>query len=316
MSEIIASTSTAIGPVELPTIDDILAGQIANSTRDMYRRDIAAYVKFARQEGLAEDNSKTLDAWRDWLVDGYTKRDGSQLSPNSINRMLSPLRRLYKEASRLDMVDESIAAKFRAVPGVKKKALKERLKIHSRTRISPEDMRRLCESPDTTTLVGLRDRALLATLASSGVRASELASLTHEQIVKKDGGYQLSVRGKTDVDYRDAALSPEAYNLIQAWLQARACQSVYVFTAFAGRGDRPLDTPISESGLWKCFVKYAKKCGIAHIKPHDARRFVGTQLAKEDIRKAQIALGHRDISTTAKHYVLDELPVGLTDHLY
>ena len=77
-------------------------------------------------------------------------------------------------------------------------------------------MRRLCESPNTDTRVGLRDRALLATLASSGVRASELASLTLDQIIKKDGGYQLSVRGKTATDYRDAALSPEAYQLIQA----------------------------------------------------------------------------------------------------
>lgn len=47
------------------------------------------------------------------------------------------------------------------------------------------------------------------------------------------------------------------------------------------------------------------------------RRFVGTQLAATgDIRKAQIALDHKDISVTARHYVLDELPVGITDNLY
>jgi hypothetical protein len=43
---------------------------------------------------------------------------------------------------------------------------------------------------------------------------------------------------------------------------------------------------------------------------------VGTQLAKKDIRKAQKALGHKRIDTTAKHYILDELEEGLTDDLY
>jgi hypothetical protein len=43
---------------------------------------------------------------------------------------------------------------------------------------------------------------------------------------------------------------------------------------------------------------------------------VGTELAKRDIRQAQKALGHIRIETTAKHYVLDELEVGLTDGLY
>jgi hypothetical protein len=49
---------------------------------------------------------------------------------------------------------------------------------------------------------------------------------------------------------------------------------------------------------------------------HSFRRFVGTQLARKDIRKAQKALGHNRIDTTANHYVLDELEEGLTDDLY
>ncbi len=52
------------------------------------------------------------------------------------------------------------------------------------------------------------------------------------------------------------------------------------------------------------------------ITPHDLRRFVDTQLAKRDNRKAQKALGHKRIDTTAQHYMLDELEEGLTDDLY
>lgn len=124
--------------------------------------------------------------------------------------MLSGVRWLFREAARRDMVDSGLATKFEKVPGVKKKALKERLKQHSRTRISPENMRRLCESPNVKTLVGMRDSALQATLASSGIRASELVSLTQEQIIKKDGGYQLSIRGNVEVIGRSQRLSVKA----------------------------------------------------------------------------------------------------------
>lgn len=309
--EIVEST-TALSTAVLPDLSDILAGQLTASSIAMYKYSIKQYMAFASGNGLDQFNPKTLDAWRDYLAHETNK------SPNTINRMLSAIRRLYKEAARRELVDENIALKFMRVPGVQKKALKTRLKHHSRTRISPEDMRRLCESPDTSTLVGKRDRALLATLATSGVRASELATLTVSQIVSKNGGYQLLVRGKTDVEYREAALSPEAKGLIDGWLASRPVASENVFTSFSGRGDsRATDKPLSESGVWKIVTRYAQICGLEHIKPHDFRRFVGTRLtATGDIRLAQKALGHRSIEVTARHYVLDELEVGITDNLY
>jgi integrase len=70
---------------------------------------------------------------------------------------------------------------------------------------------------------------------------------------------------------------------------------------------------MSAVNVWRTVQHYAALVGLAHIKPHDFRRFVGTQFAKGDIRRAQKALGHKRIDTTARHYVLDELEVGLTD---
>jgi len=67
---------------------------------------------------------------------------------------------------------------------------------------------------------------------------------------------------------------------------------------------------------WEMVQRYARKVGLEHIKPHDFRRFVGTQLAKKDIRLAQKQLGHADISTTAKSYVLDGPRLGVTDDLF
>jgi integrase len=62
--------------------------------------------------------------------------------------------------------------------------------------------------------------------------------------------------------------------------------------------------------------KYALACDLPQITPHDFQRFVGTELAKRNLRQAQRALGHQRLETTVPHYVLDELQAGLTEGLY
>ena len=296
----------------LPSVDELLAGQLSPSSIAMYRRDVAAYSSWAQGQGLPTLSPATLAAWRDDLA------INTMMSPNTINRMLSAVKRLVKEAASPSrrLVPSSLKLEFADVPGVKVRSLKRRLKEHSRTRITPEDMRRLCSAPDASTLVGARDTALLATLASSGLRASELATLQLQQIYKRGRGYTLQVIGKTDIEARDAHLSIEAFDLINDWITKRPVLSPYIFTSFSTRASLPSTEPISEVTVWNVVKRYAEQCGLAHIKPHDFRRFVGTQLAAKDIRKAQKALGHKSIEVTAKHYVLDELEIGLTDNLY
>ncbi len=304
-------TSTDVVPVQdVPDLASILTGQLAASSIAMYKRDVQAYVDYASQQQRAWLDAQTLVAWRDVLS------LQSAMSPHTINRMMAAVKRLVREMATRHMLDDAAALQFDRVRGVQVKALKTRLKQHSRTRITPDDMRRICEAPDRSTYVGMRDATLLATLASSGIRAAEVASLTFDQVVKRGNGYMLLVCGKTDTEYREAHLSPEAYRLIMQWRYTRPIDSPYVFTSFTTRAVKPIAAPVSEVTVWNIVTRYAKQCGVSHVKPHDFRRFVGTQLAAQDIRKAQRALGHKSIEVTARHYVLDELEVGLTDHLY
>lgn len=307
--QIVAPLSRAIFNERIGFDATILAGQLAPSSITMYARDFGAYCQFAGTPEAALQ-PETLARWRTQLA------QATDLSPNTINRMLSAVKRLMREAAGQGMLSHDLAKTFADVAGVKAAALKNRTKKHGRTRISPVDMRRLCESPDRSTLIGVRDAALLATMASSGARAAEVATLTVGQLLQRDEGYLISIRGKNDAEYRDAPLSRKAHALILAWIRQRPIVSQYVFTGFAGRSGAPLDKPLSEVSLWRIVQKYAAVLGIEHIKPHDFRRFVGTQLAKKDIRVAQKALGHKRIDTTARHYVLDELSAGLTDDLY
>lgn len=311
-------TPAELAAAELGFDTSILAGSLAASSMETYRKDFRAYLQFA---GSAEQalKAETLALWRTHLATNTT------LSPNTINRMIAAVKRLVKEAAEQGYCSRETALAFRAIAGVKVKALKARQKAHARTPISPDDMRRICTAPKADTLPGKMHRALLATLASSGCRISEVVSLTPAQIhygqdESSRNGFYVEVMGKNQTEPRRAPISPEAHRLIEQWLAARSAagiESEHIFTGFGGRGGRqPRTTPIHPASAWEMVQRYAKACKLDHIKPHDFRRFVGTRLAKENIRNAQKVLGHKRIETTASHYVLDDTPLGLTDNLY
>jgi integrase len=290
----------------------LLAGRLAASTVARYTWDCAAYVTFGGYDSTVVLRAETLRRWRTHLVGDTT------LSPHTINRMLAAVRRVVKEGALQGLVDRAVADAFAQVEGVSVTALRHRLKVHARVRITPAQMRQLCEAPPTDTPLGRRDRALLFTLATSGCRIAEVVTLTPAQITTRDGSYFLQVLGKRQHTPREAPLSQEAATAIQAWLTQRAAgpADTPLFTRFAGGGWQPTLEPLSVSSAWRAVRKYALQCGLPHVKPHDFRRFVGTELAKRDLRQAQKALGHQRLETTVQHYVLDELQPGLTEHLF
>lgn len=302
----------------IPFDATLLAGQLAESSIAMYQRDFTTYVRYAQETGLDPLAPATLARWRTVLAKETT------LSPNTINRMLAAVKRLMVEAAEQDYLDHEVAEAFRDLKGVKRVAMKTRLKPGARTRITPEQMRCLQEAPGTRGLRALRDTALLATLAGSGLRVSEEASLTCQQLGHEGSNAYLMVRGKNEELPSRALLSPEADQLIQHWLTERPVESEYVFTAFDGRGERRLTPrPMTARAIEYLVAEYGAACRQAtpevfpleHATPHDLRRFLGTNLAKGDIRKAQKALRHKRIQTTAD-YDLDELELGLSNALY
>jgi len=286
----------------------LLAGQLAPGSLAGYQQDLAGYLRFCGD--LEALDAPTLARWRSALA------LQTSLSPHTINRRVSAVKRLVQEAAAQGYIDITTADGFRRVAGVPVKALKDRLKVP--TRITPGHMRQLCEAPDRNTLRGWRDRALLLTLASSGCRVSEIVSLTPAQIRSEAGSFFLEVLGKNQTAPRLAPLSHEAYAAVQAWLARRPVESesAYVFTSIPGQGTRPTARPLDRSAAWRIVAHAAAAVGLQHVSPHSFRRFVGTELARKDIRQAQKALGHARIETTARHYVLDELVGGLTDGLF
>ena len=303
----------------------ILAGTKSVNTIDQYRMHFAAYCAFAGSFARASQPA-TLAQWRQSLyADGYTLADGTTkpYSVAAINQRLAAIRGVMSEAAQQGYISQELSEQFKHVNGLKVSANRDRSKVGSRTAISKTDMNRLIDAPDQATPAGAMHRALLLTLATCGMRISEaislkIADLQYES-TDQGNGWVAYVLGKNMDKPEARPLGKQAKAAIDQWLTVRSglgVQSEFIFTGFGGRGSRqPSAQPINRVSAWEIVQRYAKALDLAHIKPHDFRRYVGTQLAKKDIRLAQKQLGHKRIETTAQHYVLDAVAVGTTDDL-
>src|SRR6266545_2573445 len=134
----------------------LLAGQLAANSLAAYQSDLAAYLRFCGDPDTALEAS-TLARWRAHLA------QETGISPYTLNRRLVAIRRVVQEAATQGYVDRSTVEDFRQVRNVSIKAMKERVQVQ--TRLTPVQMRQICEAPNRNTLRGWRDRALLLTLA-------------------------------------------------------------------------------------------------------------------------------------------------------
>lgn len=164
--------------------------------------------------------------------------------------------------------------------------------------VSREDMTRLLETPPSADPLGLRDRAILETLYSAGLRVSELTGLDIGDVELVDGVAMVRGKGRKE---RLALLGPPAVVAIERWLPER--QNVAGPRAsnqpslFLNRGD----TRLSSRSVGRLLEKYLKQAGLdPRTSPHTLRHSFATHLldAGADIRSVQELLGHRSLATT------------------
>lgn len=149
--------------------------------------------------------------------------------------------------------------------------------------------------PHTQKLQDLRDYAILQTLFSTGLRVSELASLTRDKINLTRGEFM--VRGKGDKP-RLVYLSEEAKAAIAQYLKKRTDNNEYVFISHGINSTAQNLTPRS---IQRLIAKYATIAGIVKkVTPHVLRHSYATDLLINgaDIRSVQALLGHSSITTT------------------
>ncbi len=162
--------------------------------------------------------------------------------------------------------------------------------------ISEAELGRLLAAPDLQSLQGLRDRAILETLFSTGLRVSELASLDRDVDLSRD---ELSVRGKGE-KVRVVFFSPEAKKAIKMYLDARKDLDGALFVHY-GKGARGKASRLTVRSIERMVKRNAIKAGITKkVTPHIVRHSFATDLLQNgaDIRSVQALLGHASINTT------------------
>jgi integrase/recombinase XerD len=249
---------------------------VAENTIQSYRHDLAMYCEhLGRIEVLkvqAEDVSKFLR----FLYD-------RKLKPRSATRAFVAVRGLHKFLILDRAATENPTATidqprwWKPLPNV----------------LVLEEVDKLLAAPDTATLKGLRDRALLEVLYATGLRVSELIGLRLDGVDTEIGFVRCMGKGSKE---RIVPLGESAASAVTAYLQARRVRKPTNFLFLNNRGEN-----LSRMGFWKILKGYGIKAGITKkLTPHVLRHSFATHLLERgaDLRAVQTMLGHTNISTT------------------
>ena len=246
-------------------------------------------VDFAGDVTIDEVTPDLIRKWRLWLNDLGSDRS-DELGKATQNYHLIALRNFLKYCHKRD-----IAAMSADQIELAKVA---RTKV---TFLDKDELERLLEQPNTQEIAGLRDRAILELLYSSGLRVSELVSLDTAHINLKRR--EFTVRGKGQKD-RPVFISQQAADWVQLYIDTREDALPALFISYGGKaatnttGNYRRLTPRS---IQRMVARYALLAGITkHVSPHSLRHSFATDLLMNgaDIRSVQAMLGHSNIATT------------------
>jgi site-specific recombinase XerD len=161
--------------------------------------------------------------------------------------------------------------------------------------ITSTELARLLSAPDTSTPIGLRDKAILELFFSTGLRLSELCSLNNDLDLSQD---DFSVRGKGE-KVRVVFISDEAKKSIREYLKSRKDMDEPMFVQMSK--NKKGTGRLTQRSIERIVRHYAVKAGISKkVTPHGLRHSFATDLLSNgaDIRSVQMMLGHANIATT------------------
>ena len=169
--------------------------------------------------------------------------------------------------------------------------------------LNAQQIKKLFEVQNLDKKSGIRDKAIIETLYSTGLRVSELVALNRDEINLDTGEFTVVGKGRKA---RTVYLSPEAIKWLKRYLSARADPFVPLFIRYSGKKMQENDFDgeslrISPRSVQRLIKKYVKRAGISvDATPHTLRHTYATGLLSEgaDLREVQELLGHSNVSTT------------------
>ncbi|MFC1664396.1 site-specific tyrosine recombinase XerD [Pseudomonadota bacterium] len=255
---------------------------LSENTLSAYRSDLDRFNIWLKQEELSLTEVTAQDV-QYYL--GYLQ--GLNYQSRSMARVVSTLRRFYRYCIREQLISSDPTA-HTATP------VANRSLPHS---LNESEVEKLLNVPNTSTDLGLRDRAMLEVLYATGLRVSELVGLQYNQANISSG--LVRITGKGDKE-RLVPMGEEALDWLQRYIDharnnilcGRLSDDVFVTTR--GRA-------MTRQAFWQNIRRYALGAQISkQISPHTLRHAFATHLLNHgaDLRTVQLLLGHVDLSTT------------------
>jgi integrase/recombinase XerC len=238
--------------------------------------------------------TKTICGANADTIRGFLNHLGEQhYSAATMARKIATLRSFFKWADRRGLADTNPMTLIRT-PRQSKRLPKA---------ISIEQIEKLLAAPDDRDVLGLRDRAMLETLYSTGIRVSELVGLELDEIDL--AGEALKVKGKGKKE-RVVPLGSHALAAIKRYMDQLKADGRFASAWAEGRAHRPLFVNkhggrLSSRSVRRKLDKYLKQVGLdPTISPHTLRHSFATHLLDNgaDLRSVQELLGHQSLSTT------------------
>lgn len=253
--------------------------KMSQNTEMSYRRDLHKLEVFVDNKPISKVKASELSDYIKSLSEEGFK-------PATISRNVASIKAFFHYLVKEGIVKEDISVGLKS-PKIEKKIPEI---------LSTEEVIRLLEQPRGDSPKELRDKAMLELLYATGIRVSELISLSEEDVNMTMGYIVCRDSHKERVipfgGEAKSALSRYIGESREAMIEDQRCQTLFVNCSGG---------PMSRQGFWKLIKYYAKKAGIqSDITPHTLRHSFAAHLVENgaDLRAVQEMLGHSDISTT------------------
>lgn len=280
----------------------VIDGLSSEHSKRAYRRSLRDFMAWYKATGQAALTKATVARYAAELA-------AAGLSAASINQRLSAIRKLAREAADNGAMPEQIANGIARVKGVRQEGHRVGFWL------TRDQAQALLDLPDTSTVKGVRDRAILAVLLGCGLRREEAAHLTFEHIRQLEGRWVIAdLQGKRN-KVRSVPMPSWAKAAIDAWAAA-GLTSGYVFRA-VNKGGRVVSDRMTAQAIRDVVDGYARRLGL-DVAPHDLRRTFAKLAYKggAGLDQIQLSLGHGSIQTTERYLgVRQDLTDAPCDHL-
>lgn len=254
----------------------------SGNTEMSYKRDLEKVLHFMTSRGIHEVRDVTAQD----LTDYVKYLEDNKFAAATVSRNIASLKAFYHYMVQEGVVEEDISDKLKA-PKIEKKAPEI---------MTPDEVVRLLDQPSGDSPKEIRDKAMLELLYATGIRVTELITLTLSDVNMQMNFILCRDRNKERIIPFGAAAKTAMERYLNG-IREEMIENKKSDVLFANCSGQPM----SRQGFWKLIKHYAKKADIqADITPHTLRHSFAAHLVENgaDLRSVQEMLGHSDISTT------------------